>query len=124
MAGARLRTLPAAVVPVAVGAAAAVGATSLAVDGMVGTAGFTVGDVLRLAGHGGHLYSVTVAGATASGAQTITVLPALALAMADNTAITCEGAYTSPGAGFAQEYLTKLTEKLTDSTTEKQGGCI
>lgn len=67
--------------------ALAVGDTSVDIDGMSGTSGLVVGDIITFAGHD-QTYAVTVAGTTSSGAQTVTVAPALKAIVADNAAIT------------------------------------
>lgn len=73
-----------------VNGALSVGDTSVDVDGMSGANGLVVGDVLTFAGHT-QTYAVTVAGTTSSGAQTVTVSPALKAAVADNAAVTVKG---------------------------------
>ena len=67
--------------------ALAVGDTSVDIDGMSGTSGLVVGDIITFAGHD-QTYAVTVAGTTSSGAQTVTVSPALKAIVADNAAVT------------------------------------
>ena len=73
-----------------VNGALSVGDTSVAVDGMSGSSGLVAGDIITFAGHT-QTYAVTVAGTTSSGAQTVTVSPALKAAVADNAAITVKG---------------------------------
>lgn len=73
-----------------VNGALAVGDTSVAIDGMSGSSGLVVGDIITFAGHT-QTYAVTVAGTTSSGAQTVTVAPALKAIVADNAAVTVKG---------------------------------
>lgn len=73
-----------------VNGALAVGDTSVAIDGMSGSSGLVVGDIITFAGHT-QTYAVTVAGTASSGAQTVTVAPALKAIVADNAAVTVKG---------------------------------
>ena len=70
-----------------VNGALAVGDTSVSIDGMTGTDGLVVGDIVTFAGHA-QTYTVSVAGTTSAGAQTVTVSPAIKAIVADNAAVT------------------------------------
>ena len=70
-----------------VNGALAVGDTSVVIDGLSGSSGFVLGDILTFAGHT-QTYTVKTAPAASGGAQTITVAPALKAIVADNAAIT------------------------------------
>ena len=73
-----------------VNGALSAGDTSVAIDGMTGTGGLVVGDVITFAGNS-QTYAVKAAGATSSGAQTVTVAPAITATIADNAAVTVKG---------------------------------
>jgi len=73
-----------------VNGALSAGDTSVAIDGMTGTDGLVVGDVLTFAGHA-QTYTVKTAGTTSAGAQTVTVAPAIKASVADNAAVTVKG---------------------------------
>lgn len=75
-----------------VNGALAAGDTSVAIDGMTGTGGLVVGDIITFAGNT-QTYAVTVAGTTSSGAQTVTVSPAITGTIADNAAITVKASH-------------------------------
>jgi hypothetical protein len=75
-----------------VNGALSAGATSVAIDGLSGTDGFVVGDVLTFAGHT-QTYTVATAPAASGGAQTVTVSPAIAATVADNAAITVKASH-------------------------------
>lgn len=72
-----------------VNGALAVGDTSVVIDGLSGSSGFVLGDILTFAGHT-QTYTVKTAPAASGGAQTITVAPALKAIVADNAAITAK----------------------------------
>ena len=76
-----------------VNGALAVGDTSVAIDGMSGTSGFVVGDVVTFAGHA-QTYAITVAPTASSGAQTVTVSPAIKAIVADNASVTKKASHT------------------------------
>ena len=76
-----------------VNGALAVGDTSVAIDGMSGTSGFVVGDVVTFAGHA-QTYAITVAPTASSGAQTVTVSPAIKEIVADNASVTKKASHT------------------------------
>ena len=76
-----------------VNGALAVGDTSVAIDGMSGTSGFVVGDVVTFAGHA-QTYAITVAPTASSGAQTVTVSPAIKSIVADNASVTKKASHT------------------------------
>ena len=76
-----------------VNGALAVGDTSVAIDGMSGTSGFVVGDVVTFAGHT-QTYAITVAPTASSGAQTVTVIPAIKEIVADNASVTKKASHT------------------------------
>lgn len=76
-----------------VNGALAVGDTSVAIDGMSGTSGFVVGDVVTFAGHA-QTYAITVAPNASSGAQTVTVSPAIKAIVADNASVTKKASHT------------------------------
>ena len=69
------------------GSGIAVGATQVAIDGMTGSNGFVVGDILVFAGHT-QTYAVTSAPTASSGAQTVTVEPSIQTIIADNASVT------------------------------------
>jgi len=75
-----------------VNGALSAGVTSVAIDGLSGTDGFVVGDVLTFAGHT-QTYTVATAPAASGGAQTVTVSPAIAATVADNAAITVKASH-------------------------------
>lgn len=70
-----------------VNGALSVGDTSVAIDGMTGTDGLVVGDIITMAGDT-QTYAVITAGTTTGGAQTVTVSPSIKKAIADNAAVT------------------------------------
>lgn len=72
-----------------VNGALAVGDTSVVIDGLSGSSGFVLGDILTFAGHT-QTYTVKTAPAASGGAQTITVAPAIKAIVADNAAITAK----------------------------------
>lgn len=75
-----------------VNGALAVGDTSVVIDGLSGSSGFVVGDILTFAGHA-QTYAVKTAPTASGGAQTITVSPAIKAIVADNAAITVKASH-------------------------------
>ena len=70
----------------------AVGDTSIVIDGLSGSSGFVVGDVLVFAGHT-QTYAVATAPTASGGAQTVTISPALKATVADNASITVKATH-------------------------------
>lgn len=75
-----------------VNGALAAGVSSVVIDGLSGSTGFLVGDILTFAGHT-QTYSVATAPAASGGAQTVTISPALAADVADNAAIAVKASH-------------------------------
>ena len=75
-----------------VNGALSAGDTSVVIDGMSGSSGLVVGDIITMAGNT-QTYAVTAAPAASGGAQTVTVSPAITGTIADNAAITVKASH-------------------------------
>jgi len=75
-----------------VNGALSAGVSSVVIDGLSGSTGFLVGDILTFAGHA-QTYTVATAPAASGGAQTVTISPALAADVADNAAIAVKASH-------------------------------
>lgn len=75
-----------------VNGALSAGVSSVVIDGLSGSTGFLVGDILTFAGHT-QTYTVATAPAASGGAQTVTISPALAADVADNAAIAVKASH-------------------------------
>tara|TARA_Y100000361_G_C11154906_1_gene343478 strand:- start:925 stop:2064 length:1140 start_codon:yes stop_codon:yes gene_type:complete len=97
-----------------VNGALAVGDTSVAIDGMSGTSGFVVGDVVTFAGHA-QTYAITVAPTASSGAQTVTVSPAIKAIVADNASVTKKASH-AVNLAFHRDAFALAMRPLTSET--------
>lgn len=75
-----------------VNGALSAGDTSVVIDGMSGSSGLVVGDIITMAGNT-QTYAVITAPAASGGAQTVTVSPAITGTIADNAAITVKASH-------------------------------
>ena len=75
-----------------VNGALSAGDTSVVIDGMSGSSGLVVGDIITMAGNT-QTYAVLTAPTASGGAQTVTVAPAITGTIADNAAITVKASH-------------------------------
>jgi len=92
-----------------------VGATSIIVDGLSGSSGFVVGDVVTFAGHA-QTYAIISAPAASGGAQTIGISPALKSAVANDAAVTVKASHVV-NLGFHRDAFALAMRPLQGATS-------
>lgn len=97
-----------------VNGALAVGDTSVVIDGMSGSGGLVVGDVITMAGNT-QTYAVVTAPAASGGAQTVTVSPAITGIIANDAAITVKASHVV-NLGFHRDAFALAMRPLQGST--------
>jgi hypothetical protein len=97
-----------------VNGALAVGDTSVVIDGMSGSGGLVVGDVITMAGNT-QTYAVITAPAASGGAQTVTVAPAITGIIANDAAITVKASHVV-NLGFHRDAFALAMRPLQGST--------
>jgi len=103
-----------------VNGALSAGATSVVIDGMSGTGGLVVGDVITMAGNT-QTYAVTVAPAASGGVQTVTVAPAITGTIANDAAITVKADHVV-NLGFHRDAFALAMRPLQSSTQNDNYG--
>jgi len=97
-----------------VNGALAAGDTSVVIDGMSGSGGLVVGDVITMAGNT-QTYAVMTAPAASGGAQTVTVAPAITGTIANDAAITVKASHVV-NLGFHRDAFALAMRPLQGST--------
>jgi hypothetical protein len=93
----------------------AVGTTSIDVNGLSGSTGFVVGDIVVFAGHT-QTYAITVAPTASGGAQTITVSPALKAIVANDASVTVKASHVV-NLGFHRDAFALAMRPLAGATS-------